>query len=500
MSAAFQARLTIPADLRALSLAQAFAREAAALAELTGADEGMVVLAAEEAFTNAVEHAFEPGETGTIELAAELSDAELVLSLRDRGLPFDDSLAPGYRPLDGVAVADANVQGLGLHLIRNAVDEVTWVNHGIQGKELRLVKRLSRPDITETESSESLTPFREDVPQAPEQNYTIRPFLPADAIQISRCAYRTYGFTYEKEDLYFPERLVRLHESRELISIVALDEAGQLAGYVALSRPGLGEIAEACQAIVAPAHRGRSLLGNMSLRLAREAALAGLKGIYSEPATTHVFSQRPLEHMGFVFCGVTLGCIPRTRFYKQIQTEAASERKSLLLYFRYLAPPAPAVLHAPAHHRGFLERIYAGLGAPVSFASEEAATPGPGKVDVSFNRAKGTGKISVKRTGPGSAVEIRRAARDLSDLAGAEAIALELPLTDPRCPELCLAAEKEGFFFGGVGPLFDAGRDVLRLQRLHTDLEMEHLQAFSPLAKEVLAYVASERKRVGPAS
>lgn len=495
-----EARLTIPADLRALGLAQAFAREAAALAQLKGDDVERLVLAAEEAATNAIDHAFDPGETGTLELGADVSDAELVLSVRDRGLPFDASLAPEYRPPVGPDAGAADLQGLGLHLIRSAVDEVSWVGHGRHGKELRLVKRLSRPDITETLPGDRLERFSEDAPQAPEQNYTFRAFQPGDAIQISQCAYRTYGYTYEKEDLYYPERLVRLHASRELLSTVALDEAGQLVGYVALSRPGLGEIAEACQAIVSPAHRGRSLLGKMSVLLAGEAARAGLKGLYSEPATTHVFSQRPLEQMGFRFCGVTLGCIPRSRFYKQIQTELTAERKSLLLYFRYLQPPAPAVLHAPPHHRALLERIYAGLGAPVSFAEGAPGAGGPGEVDVSFARAKGTGKISVKRAGTGSAVEVRRAAKDLSELAGAEAIYLELPLADPLCPELCLAAEEEGFFFAGVGPLFGASRDVLRLQRLQVALDATVLQVWNPLAKEVVAYAEGERRRVAATS
>jgi serine/threonine-protein kinase RsbW len=494
----FEARLTIPADTRAMGLAQAFAREAASLARLTGADAEMLVLAVEEAVANSIEHAFDPGEKGTLELGADLSEAELVLSVRDHGLPFDASLAPDYRPPAGADVANAELKGLGLHLIRSAVDEVTWIGHGRDGKELRLVKKLSRPDITEILPGDRLVPFRDDVPQAPEQEYTCRPFHPEDAIQISQCAYRTYGYSYEKEDLYYPDRLVRLHASGELLSTVALDDAGQLVGYVALSRPGLGPVAEACQAIVAPAHRGRSLLGKMSLLLAREGSRAGLKGLYSEPATMHVFSQKPLEQMGFAFCGLTLGCIPRSRFYKQIQTERTTERKSLLLYFRYLEPPAPAALHAPERHRELLERIYAGLGAPVTFAGAAPCAGGAGEVDVTFSKAKGTGKISVKRTGKGSAVEIRRAARDLSELAGAEQITLELPLADPLCPELCLAAEEEGFFFTGVGPLFGAGGDVLRLQRLHVDLDASLLQVWNPLAKETVAYAVRERERVAP--
>ena len=500
MKRSLKAQLTIPADLCALRMAQAFAREAAALAKLSGDEGERLVLATEEAFTNAIEHAFEPGETGTIELGAEVSDAEFVLSLRDRGLPFDQSLVPEYRPPAGPDVEHASLSGVGLHLIRSVVDEVKWINHGVQGKELRLLKRLSRPDITEQLSGEELVPFPEDAPPAPDQKYLIRLFRPEDAMHVSRCAFRTYAYNYSREEIYYPERLIRLHETGAALSVVAFDEKGELAACLALHRTGSPEVAEAGQAMVVPAHRGRGLLEEMSVLLGKEVVLAGVKGISSEPVTTHVLSQKPLGRWGFSPCGVMLASLRPPRGPGRAPEQSGSERRSVLLYFRHLFPAEAALLHVPPHLRGVVDRISAGLGAPASFGDGgDTEAGGPGEIDVSFSRTKGTGKISVKRAGSGSAVEIRRAARDLTEFAGAEAIFLDLPLADPLCPELCRVAEEKGFFFSGIGPRFAAGRDILRLQRLNVDIDVTRLQVLSPQAREIVDFAVGEMRRVGSA-
>ncbi len=497
MKQSFKAQLTSPADLSALSMAQAFAREAAAIAKLSGDEGEKLVLATEEACTNSIDHAFAPGEAGTLELSTEISDEELVLSLHDRGLPFDQSLVPEYRPPTGPDAVQSSLSGLGLYLIRSVVDEVTWINHGAQGKELRLVKRLSRPDITEQLSSEELAPFSESAPPAPDQKYLIRLFRPEDGIHVSRCAFRTYGYNYSREEIYYPERLIRLHETGAAISVVAYDEKGELAGCLALHRAGSSEVAEAGQAMVVPEHRSHGLLEEMSLLLGREAARVGVKGVYAEPVTTHVLSQKPLGRWGFSPCGVMLASLRPGRVPGQGTPGTGAERRSVLLYFRHLVPPEPARLHVPPRHREVFERIVAGLGAPASYGDGEVAeTGGPGAIDVTFSRTKGAGKISVTRAGSDSAAEIRRAARDLQDFAGAEAIFLDIPLTDPLCPELCRVAEEEGFFFSGIGPRFAAGRDVLRLQRLHVDLDVSRLQVLSPQAKEILDYAVGEMRRV----
>jgi hypothetical protein len=354
-----------------------------------------------------------------------------------------------------------------------------------------------------------LARYRDDEPQAPAQEYVIRRLEPGDAIQVARCVYRAYGYSYPNDDLYYPERIVRLNEEGELISAVSVDQTGEIVGHYVLDRKALGRVAESGQAIVAPAHRGRRLMERMREFLEDAGRACGLIGIYGQPVTNHVYSQRVNESFGSQPCGVSLGLVPRSLNFRGIQTEPLAQRESVMLYFKYLVPPLPAVVYAPPQHRALLARIYANLDAPVELrdgvggevaASDDAADVlgyGAGEIDVYFKPEYRLGIMRVQHTGPATAVALRRVRRELAESSGAEAIFLELPLGDAGTPALCLAAEREGFFLSGVGPCFAPAGDVLRLQYLNTPLDTERLQISSPFGRELCAYVEAERQRVG---
>jgi hypothetical protein len=75
-------------------------------------------------------------------------------------------------------------------------------------------------------------------------------------------------------------------------------------------------------------------------------------------------------------------------------------------------------------------------------------------------------------------------------------IFLGLRLDDPGCPAACVEAERLGFFYAGLSPLFDDGHDVLRLQYIEEDIDVDALQAEGPFGREIAAWVKAERRRV----
>jgi hypothetical protein len=142
-----------------------------------------------------------------------------------------------------------------------------------------------------------------------------------------------------------------------------------------------------------------------------------------------------------------------------------------------------------------LERIYAKLGAPVELRAPRPAS-GTGRVTVTLDRSWGCGEIHVEQVGIDTAAEVRRARRDLCGVAEAEVVYLYLPLAQGGTPELCLMAEADGFFFGGLGPRFAADGDALCLQYVSGDFDAGLLEVASPFGKELLDYAAAERARV----
>lgn len=506
-----QTELILPNDPTYLGMARNYVQELCALAGLGSQEAQALVLAADEACTNTIEHAFEPGEAGAYAIKSELTPLALTLAVHDRGLPFDASLAPVYRPPEEAGLEGVSTRGLGLYLIRRAADEVQWINHGREGKELRLTKYRPHPDVTAHLPSADLAPYRDDEPQAPPQEYGIRWLRPDETIWVSQTIYRTYGRTHPNDFLYQPERMAHMIEAGEIISAAAVDEAGELVGF-SIARPGAGRVGELHEVAVAPQHRGRGLMKRMTVLLDDEMRRVGTRGVFAEAVTNHLFTQRVLAGMGMRDCGMTLGSAPVTQHFKAIAAGSVAQRGSWTLTFKHLSPPVATTRYLPEHHAAMLRRIYEHLEMPVlsdaptgsdleatglRLAAESEAASEPGEVLVSAYPSWGFGEIIVERPGSESLAEIHRALRDLCDLAGAESVYLELPLAHPATPALCRGAEEAGFFFSGLGPHFAHNGDVLRLQFLKAPLDTGQIQLLDPFTKELLVYIDSERARAG---
>ena len=148
--------LTLPGDLAIIPLARGYARGLARLAQLPDEDVDALELAADEACTNVVEHAFEQGEAGSFRLVGEIDPRALTLAIHEQGVPFDPSLVPSFTPSNLEEPAATSTRGLGLFLIGHVVDEARWINHGRGGKELRLVKYRPQRDVRSTGGAPSL--------------------------------------------------------------------------------------------------------------------------------------------------------------------------------------------------------------------------------------------------------------------------------------------------------------------------------------------------------
>lgn len=503
MSQTFRTELTLPLGRQFLRLATTYTRELALLADFSAAEVNALILAVEEACTNSMEHAFDRDDAGSLILKGELTPTSLTLAICDSGLPFDQSLAPVYRPPHDSDTEEVSLQGLGLSLIRHAVDEVQWASHGRQGKELRLIKYRSPADLTGIAAITTSIPPEEIASSA--SPITIRRMRPDEALRVAQCFYRTFGYTYE-EDLYIPERLIHLNETGEFVSVVAVvEDTGEVVGHVALVREKLGSVGEFTHLVVAPPYRGHDLRRRMGDFLEQEVRRLGIVGLYGQAVTSHIISQKASESRGFHVCGLGLA-EDKPYNFKRISSlpgegcalapgDLPSRRESLVFYFKYLVTPAPVLIHAPPHHQEILKKIYDNLLAPREFSAPQSIS-GLGELSVNYYREDGLGEIKVNRVGVDTSVEVRRAWRDLCDIAGAEVVYLYLPLDQKGTPDICLEAEADGFFFSGIWPYYDSASDFLRLQYLKVDLDVQAIRIFSPFGQELLSYALQEKERV----
>ncbi len=86
-------------------------------------------LVLEEVFTNIVFYAFRDKEEHHIYITMEHQDGGLYITVEDDGIPFDPTLREPPSDLDK-SVEEREVGGLGIHLVRNLMQEVTYRREG----------------------------------------------------------------------------------------------------------------------------------------------------------------------------------------------------------------------------------------------------------------------------------------------------------------------------------------------------------------------------------
>jgi anti-sigma regulatory factor (Ser/Thr protein kinase)/RimJ/RimL family protein N-acetyltransferase len=491
--------LTIPNDTSYLPMVGAFVMAAATQRGFDDADVGDIRLAVDEACTHVIETAFEPGEEQDLAIFCQRYPSGLKITIADKGMPFDPRAIKEYDARGGL---DRDLGGLPFYLIQQAMDEVRFVNKGWEGKELQLTKYLKVPGIETYFTEDELRPYDTAAEPSLPGEVEYRLMEPDDAVEIARCIYKTYGYTYPGESVYFPERVVTMNQSGEMISAVAVTEAGQVIGHCALSGQPADRVMEVGLAVVAPAYRGRGILKDLMDLLMQEACQRGLKGLFAHAVTIHPFSQRVILKYGFRASAILLGYAHRHVQMKEFAEQELPQRETVVYGYQPLAGEARWPIFPPVHHRSIIARIYSNLGLErdlvfpqeLGLGSEpERLPPEIPRFDLSTRvvSALGLGLIEIASYGPGIEQEVKSKLRDLCH-EGIAVVYLNLPVGDPQTATLCKRFEELGFFFSGIQPRPD-GKDLLCLQyligpRINYDL----LQIHSDFGKELVAYIREQ--------
>jgi serine/threonine-protein kinase RsbW len=97
-----------------------------------------IELAVDEACSNIIDHAYQ-GDPGTIQLEVDIEPQyQLTIVLVDQGESFDPDHVPAYAPC--TSLDDVKIGGLGIHLMRQAMDNVCY-EFGVPGIGNRLTMK-----------------------------------------------------------------------------------------------------------------------------------------------------------------------------------------------------------------------------------------------------------------------------------------------------------------------------------------------------------------------
>ena len=482
------ARIGVLAELKFLPTVIGFVREVSTKLGLAGEDVERLEVVVEEACMNVIEHAFDPDEQGAFEVIILRKPGRVAVAVEDKGLPFD------FRKFE-----TGKDSGLGVMLMKAFADEIHFVNLGRDGKRVELAKNLPYKDIEayisdeEKEEALSLLPAPKDIP------LTIRLMRPDDSVNVSRCVYRCYGYSYSSDYVYFPDRVRELLESGLMTSYVALTPDGEIVAHTSMHREHPNaEIVELGQAVVDPRYRGHGLFKRLRKIIVDDAREEGVYGTYGEAVTVHPYTQKASISAGGREVGILLGFTPATMFFRKIREKDQQQRQpALLLYTRLNKEPLREV-YPPFHHQIMIHRIYErselrrNIRNPFD-QEERIEVPPSSQVDVKVQTEANRAFMRIIEYGADLKELVRFRLRELCNRR-IDFICIDLPLSHPATPKFCASMEILGFFFAGIIPEMFEG-DALRLQYLNNvNIDLEKVRIASDFGKKLLAYVIKAKE------
>lgn len=479
-------KITLPNKLDYLDIAQLFVRETAKKIGFSGSSLNHIDIAIEEAVSNVMKHTYDAEENRTFDIECENLRNGIKIVIKEMGMPFDPSIVKKYQLADNID--DASTSGLGLFLISKVMDDYSFHNLGIGGKETRMIKLL--PNAKELTEQEEIIAEPEIIKEKIE--YSVRGMEPHEAVEVSRCAYKSHGYSFFDEHIYFPDKLVELNNDNTMISAVAVTKDNVFMGHAALVYQYPDDtIAELTFVFVNVEYRGQGAFNKLIEYLFNSPKPRVLKGWYAYAVANHIFTQKAMVRYNINDCGILLATSPSSWKFKGISDDM-SQRISVVLSFKYTPEPDPKTIYLPEKHSDIIQKLYKNINCDVhTYVIPKDNTlelPAEAEISVSVNELESCGEIHIHKFGKNTAKEVRKITRKMC-VENVASINLFLNLEDEATAFVTDEIEKLGYFFAGILPESKIG-DALILQYLNNiDFDYSKVTAYSDMAKEILEYI-----------
>ncbi len=203
-------KLTFPNKLEYSYLVQQFVREIAKMIGFTGDELNKIDIALEEAVSNVMIHTRDEGNP-TFDIICDHIAGGIRIIIKEMGIPFNPEGIKKYEVSGNLD--DLSTSGLGIYLIQNVMDHLEFHNLGTQGKETIMIKFL--PDeVRKGVVTDQQAGNKEPAVIKEKIDYTVRALAEEEAIEVSRCAYKTHGYTFFDDHIYF-RKIVEMNKKHK---------------------------------------------------------------------------------------------------------------------------------------------------------------------------------------------------------------------------------------------------------------------------------------------
>ena len=129
---------TFPAKFESLNEIREFVAQVACEGGFTEKEIYSLQLAADEAASNIIEHAYDGVSNADLDITCDVNGDTLTITMRDTGIPFDPSNVK--QPNLKADLSERQIGGLGVYLMRKLMDEVRYESNSKTGNLLTMIK------------------------------------------------------------------------------------------------------------------------------------------------------------------------------------------------------------------------------------------------------------------------------------------------------------------------------------------------------------------------
>ena len=130
---------TFPAKFEFLDEIRELVAQVAREGRFTEKEIYSLQLAADEAASNIIEHAYEGISNANLYITCDMQGGTLTITMRDTGISFDPSNVK--KPDLKADLSERQIGGLGIYLMRKLMDEVRYESNSKTGNLLTMIKR-----------------------------------------------------------------------------------------------------------------------------------------------------------------------------------------------------------------------------------------------------------------------------------------------------------------------------------------------------------------------
>ena len=142
METLLKEKIIIPAETRHLKMVHDFMRKMSEASQLSPSDTNKVILATDEAVTNIIEHAYEYQQTDPIDIEVKVNSQRFKVTITDSGNAFDSHSIREPDILEHLK--KSRKKGLGILLMRQAMDEVYYFFREGKSNEISMIKHIKK--------------------------------------------------------------------------------------------------------------------------------------------------------------------------------------------------------------------------------------------------------------------------------------------------------------------------------------------------------------------